>query len=316
MYYLLSKLCMIFGRLFRLIGKCFFYIILIPFIFFARVFKSTVEKWGNGIELFIYRFRNLIVFLAILYFLSPFSNLISGSTISEINDVFNNVSQPAQAIIGKNFLTTNIFWIFVVILIFEVMGQIRKRFADKLKKLEIVTPSERLFSILPYFWLWIEFTSTYFDYVLDFLDGWLTMEQKGKVFEFCTHLFSTYGSLPGTQYGIPGYGLFFLFYFGIGRNKEKFSFFIRYHYINCILTGAIFSFFSHLFFLWIKHQPESDLTNFGGSTTYSFLFITLLVGVVSVILGRETKIPFIHQAIFYHTGRREDDGAPNLDDSK
>ena len=35
---------------------------------------------------------------------------------------------------------------------------------------------------------------------------------------------------------------------------------------------------------------------------------------IAVIFGRETNIPFIHQAVFYHTGRRDDDGSVNLDD--
>ena len=305
---------MLFTRVFKLIRKFLYYIVLIPCLFFARIFKRSVEKWGNSIELFVYRFRNPIIFLSIFYFLSPFSGLLSSSSILRMNEAFTTILSPAQKIVGTNFLTTNIFWIFVVILIFEIVGQIRKRFATQLKKLEIVTPSERLFSLLPYFWLWLEFTNTYFDYVLDFLDGWLTPDQKIKVFEFCTNLFSIYGSLPGTQYGIPGYGLFFLFYFGIGRNKEKFSFFIRYHYVNCILTGAIFSFFSHLFFLWVKHQPVTEMTNFGGSTTYAFLFLTIFAGTIAVIFGRETNIPFIHQAVFYHKGRRDDDGSVNLDD--
>jgi hypothetical protein len=305
---------MLLVRLFRLFGKIFYYITVVPLLFSARVFKSSIEKWGNSIELFVYRFRNPIIFISIFYILSFFSGLLSFSSISKMNELFVGVSEPVKKVVGVNFLTTNIFWIFIVILIFEIMGQVRKLFANQLKKLEIITPSERLFSLLPYFWLWLEFTNTYFDYVLDFLDGWITPEQKLKVFEFCTNLFSTYGNLPGTSYGLPGYGLFFLFYFGIGRNKEKFSFFIRYHYINGILTSAIFGFITHLFFLWVKHQPVTEITNFVGSTTYSFFFLIICIGCIASLFGRETKIPFIHQAIFYHTGRKEDDGSINLDD--
>lgn len=304
---------MLFVRLFRLIGKFLSYVVLIPCLFILRIFKRILEKGGNIVELLIYRFRNPLIFTAILCFLAPFSGLLSPSSFLKINELFTNVSEPLKQVIGTNFLTTNIFWIFVVILVFEITGQIRKRFANKLKKLEIVTPSERLFSLLPYFWLWLEFTNTYFDYVLDFLEGWLTPEQKIQVIEFCTNLFTTYTDLPGTKLGIPGYGLFFLFYFGIGRNKEKFSFFIRYHYVSCILTAGLFSFFSHLFFLWVKHNPTTEITNFFGSTTYSLLFLIIAFGAISVILGRETNIPFIHQAIFYHTGKREDDGSSKLD---
>lgn len=304
----------LFGPLFRLLGKFFYYLFAVPLVFLSNLFKATVEKFANSIELFVYRFRNPIVFISITYLLSLFFGFLEPTSRQNIQDFFNFIFHPLQKIIGVNYFTTNSFWIFVIIIIFEFIGQIRKLFADRLQRLKIITPSERLFSLLPYFWIWTEITPTYFDYLIDFLEGSVSPEQKITIVEACARIFAVTTHLPGHEFGLPGYGIYWLFYFGIGRNKEKFSFFTRYHFINCILTTGIWGFVSHLFFLWLDLSPSAAMQNFIGFTIYGCFIGVMLTGIITTILGRETEIPFIHQAIFYHTGRREDDGTINLDD--
>ena len=63
-------------------------------------------------------------------------------------------------------------------------------------------------------------------------------------------------------------------------------------------------------------RDRNDLTQvieFVGLTIYSIVLSTLSLTTLSAILGVETKIPFVHDSIQFHTGRKEDENKGFLD---
>lgn len=273
--------------------------------------RLVFEKLGNLVELAIFRSRNLLIFAGIAICIVPFFSLVRSSSINNLNQIYSQVCTPLQAFFGSNFLTTNVATIGIVVVLWEIISRLRKKFTFQL---ENTPPSERVFALVPYFWLWLEFTGTYFDFIWQAMEDWATIDQQMQFYDNFTAIFSVYNSLPGSQWALPGYAIFFLFYFGIGRNKETFSFFVRYHFVNSILVGALLSYISHLFFLFMRHQNSPDLANFLGSGIYGIALIAIFIGCVSSILGREAKIPFVHPAVSFHVGRKEDRGSSgNID---
>lgn len=238
-----------------------------------------VEYIANFFEAFVWSVRNKIVFLALIALSIPFF-----SQIIKIEGV------------GLIIIT------FVVV---DIIVTLINNFYKPNKR--IIPLAERVFSLIPYIWIFIETTINYFDWGVYVLSDMLnTTFGVNNFYPVLVDFIERYTSIPGGQFIQTG--LFFLFYYGIGRNKTIFPFFVRYNYVQAVLFVGISTFICHIFMLWAK--IHSVPTEIGIVAVMIYSLSTLLFGfcMVSVILGRESKIPFLHQNILFHTGLREDDG--------
>ena len=98
---------------------------------------------------------------------------------------------------------------------------------------------------------------------------------------------------------------FFLFY-GIGRNRDYFIYFIRYHAIQSLVFGLLFTTTATIFKFVIYLQPDHGLTmaaDWESEILVAFCFIVSPM-VLSALVGLETRIAGIDEAIQYHIGPR------------
>lgn len=245
----------------------------------VRKTVTFIEYVGNHIEAFIWSVRNKIIFLALIILIIPFSAQIINSEGA-----------------GRVLVT------FVVVDI--ILTLVTKFYKPKNR---IIPLRERVFSIIPYVWVFIETTINYFDWSVYFLDE--VMRTSFGQNDFYTPLISfveKYTSLPGGQF--IQVGLFFLFYYGVGRNKLVFPFFVRYNYTQAILFTGISTFVCHIFMLWAKTHTVPSEVGVVAVLIYSLTALIYGFCIISTLFARESNIPFLHQAIMYHTGLRDDDG--------
>ena len=165
--------------------------------------KSVVliEYVSNFLEAFVWSVRNKLVFLGLLIIVLPFCSQI--------------ISIDGAGSILITFLIVDI-----VVTLLNKFFQPKKR---------IIPFTERLFSVIPYIWIFIETTINYFDWALYFLANVLnTTLGLTNFYPILENFIIQYTTLPGGQY--LQLVLFFLFYYGVGRNKNVFSFFFTHLY--------------------------------------------------------------------------------------
>jgi large-conductance mechanosensitive channel len=286
-----------------------------------RVF---VEYLANWIEMGIWRTRDPLIFTLIALILLPiikigwnelnsikFKNISSGNYENEFKNILNH---QANELSYYNQIYLLIVAIVIGVVLFEMVLQyvnFRKR---KKSKTGVITIVERFFACLAYFWVGLEMTSMYLELAIDFLKRVIPTASTNDIYSVIGPVIQWYTQeIPGAKYGIIGYMLFILFFYGIGRNRNKFKFFIRYHFIQAVLLLALFGFQGHIYFFWSERNNLTQLVEFVGITIYSIVLSTLSLTTISAILGVETKIPFVHDAIQFHTGRKEDQDKGLLD---
>jgi hypothetical protein len=260
--------------------------------------RNMLESLSNNVELKIWKNRQKIIFVGICYCIGyPICKLVTGG-LESLKSPSGEMSLP--------------YIIEIVLIVFLAFSEFYLRRKNLLSK--SVSIGTRLFTLFAYFWSWVELSLTYFDYVINVYSSIFDPNQLEQIVTFVLPIFQFYMGLPGLKIGIVGYSAFFLFFFGIGRNKDTFQFFTRYHYVQAVLFSALFGFQSHLFNIYVRlNLASSEVINYIGATFYSLGLLILVYSFCSVILGVETNFPFMHDAIQYHTGRKENEGIDPLD---
>jgi len=245
----------------------------------VRKIVTFIEYVANYLETSVWLVRNKIVFLSLLILIIPFCAQIV------------NIKGAGQILV--TFVVVDIFLTLVTTLYTP--------------KNRIIPLRERLFSIVPYIWVFIETTINYFDWSMFFIEDVLR-ESFGQndIYVSFVNFIEQYTNLPGGQFLQAG--LFFLFYYGIGRNKLVFPFFVRYNYVQAVLFTGISTFICHIFMIWAKTHTLFVETSIVAVLIYSLTILVFGFCILSTIFARESNIPFLHEAILFHTGLREDDG--------
>lgn len=272
-----------------------------------KKFRVFIEYLSNFIEMGVWKTRDLLTYGGLFLFLgyiiyNSFGAYEFDTSMTEYNSD-GNIILKFKTLITMLGLPGILF--FAGIILNQVWAQVSY---TKEQRRYSVTLLDRLFATIPYLWLTVEMSISYFDYCLEFCLDLLPIDKIIGPFQIITSILEGYQKIPGVSSGVTGYALFFLFFYGIGRNKTSWKFFIRYHFIQAILFAALFGFQGHLFFLWANHNPLEELVNFIGVSLYSFILLVASISLISVWIGKETSFPFLHGAIQYHTGRKEDEG--------
>tara|TARA_B110000093_G_scaffold75004_1_gene81568 strand:+ start:87 stop:986 length:900 start_codon:yes stop_codon:yes gene_type:complete len=279
------------------------------------LFRVFIESIGNKVECFIWNKRQTLVFFGVFgMIIYPLVTMVTGSfkdvtpirIFAEKLMVEEARTDTSRYLYALSKDTSGKFYLFIIVILFILLLEFCSRTLGYY--LKQVTIGDRIFVTIAYLWAWTELTMTYTDYVIN----WLREFSLINVDQFIVltgPYFDMYTNLPGTKLGILGLLVFFLFFYGIGRNKDIFKFFIRYHFVQAVLFSALFSVQGHLFFLLIKLDTGlyTNFSNFLGTTFYLFDLVILVCCSFSAIIGIETYFPFMHDAIQYHSGRKEDE---------
>jgi hypothetical protein len=196
---------------------------------------------------------------------------------------------------------------------FFSFSESKKKKLKKLKKDNFIDTNrkillnERLFVLMPYFWLLLELTVMMADDSVTFVEAYFP-PNFGIFFkeEFLVPTIELYQTLPGLKFGILANFLFYIRYFYVGRSKEKFTYFSRYYYIQSILIQGLLNFVLHCYFLTFKYGMMVEYRQLLGLLIYSSFLAFIISLIIYISLGKESKYYFIHDALLYHIGRRKE----------
>lgn len=115
-----------------------------------------------------------------------------------------------------------------------------------------------------------------------------------------------YGDLQTVTFGIFLSTSFFFLYYGISRNRDYFTFFVRYHAMQSSLIGVLLTFYNTIFKFILYLQPEHGLYKscFWEADTLIIAYLIMTPMVVTAIMGIETRMPGFDEAILYHIAVR------------
>jgi len=282
----------------------------------TSIFTKIVDIYNysiNFLRKIVLKNKDIAISLLCLYFFFPFISQIFFYLITlrwqditfeslkqEITNLIFNVPNSTFSENNPSILIISIIFGF---LFFEFIFQIQNLLKNKKP---IVSISERLFAITPYILSIIEMTHSLIDSCMLFIQAVVPKDFVEQFFRnYLSPILITYSNLPGFKQGMLGFFIFYFGYYYVGRNKDQFSFFIRYHFVQSLSFNFIYQFICHLYFLWVKRNPFSEVNDFIGFNIYSFFLFVNLIGIIFAIIGKETKITFLDEAIQYHIGPRK-----------
>jgi hypothetical protein len=206
--------------------------------------------------------------------------------------------------LGNKSLIDVILVISFFLLLLDFIISKTEKIKDK-KRSNFISLRERIFVLLPYIWFWTEMTVSLVDDCVNFLEYYFPEDQVIKILEnFIYPIIRTYSELPGIKIGILGYFIFYVKFFYIGRNKKRYSDFTRYYFMQSLLISMLFSLASHCYFLLINYEISEELTNIIGYSLYGSFLILIGYLMIFILMGKESRIPFLHQATEFQIGQR------------
>ena len=115
-----------------------------------------------------------------------------------------------------------------------------------------------------------------------------------------------YQDLQEITFGLFHSASFFFLFYGIARNRDHFTFFVRYHAMQSALVGMLLTLYNTFFKFILYLQPNHGLYKsvFWETDTVIVCFLVMAPMVVSAIIGIETRFPGFDEAILYHVGVR------------
>ena len=204
-----------------------------------------------------------------------------------------------------NFRQHKHFLLFLVLffcgIILEIIIKIINKKRQKSKQDFIVPISSRIFTLIPYCRFFLELNKLYYDFAASIFH-----ELCGSNIERLIWIFYTwYDLIPSTIRDLSLYLVFYVFLFGIARNKERFSYFTRYHYAQAIIFSSCSIFINHVFLFMMEFSTNKLIIETLAVFIYSFFCMLIMLGMISIFVGKESNIVFLHQAIVYHVGRKK-----------
>ena len=258
--------------------------------------KAIIKKLGQlmryypNVEKFVLERKNPIIFISTMIFLSIFGTEIwqRGS------DFWFMVTYRVNKIWINAFLVS-----CVIMLLYEINTVINNR--NKKEKEKIVTITERIIVLIPFLWIVFAYNLTTLDYTLHFLRVGIS---RGAYLDFEYYFLN-----PSIRFysEIPAYVHYLIFFLEYASARQRiFSYFVRYQILQILLFQSIAFCFDHLLTMWAKYSGEvlAEETLFIGFNGYSVITALIIWAFITILLGKETKLPFFDNAIQFHIGAR------------
>jgi hypothetical protein len=257
--------------------------------------KAMVAFWKNNKTFFI----TLLVLIFFYDFTKRFFTLI---------DVF------LKSILQNNIEILQFYNIFSWIIIFLIFLLILNLIicSKKDKKINIkkvyfkpseISIAQRVFVLLPFIWQLVELFVYQSNASYSIFGTFLNQNDFEEY--LVIPLFSAFNSIPFHESGFS-YFLFFLKFYFISRNKEQFNYYTRYFYMQSFLIGTLYSFFIQLTVFIEQYSPfGEEFRELYEYLIFYIFFILIIYSMLHIVLGKETKITFIDEAVQYHVGIRK-----------
>jgi hypothetical protein len=259
--------------------------------------KAIIKKLGQlmryypNVEKFVLERKNPIIFISTIIFLSIFGTGIWES----ISDFWFMVTYRVNRIWINAFLVS-----CVAMLLYEINTIINNR--NKKEKEKVVTIAERIIVLIPFLWIVFAYNLTTLDYTLHFLRLGIS---RGAFLDFEYYFLN-----PSIRFysSIPIYIHYVIFFMEYASARQRiFSYFVRYQILQILLFQSIAFCFDHLLLMWVKYSGEglAEETLFIGFNGYSVITAFIIYAFITILLGKETKLPFFDNAIQFHIGARK-----------
>ena len=313
-----------------------------PVTMLASFLSNVLERILNKINKYFVNFINLVVLSTLLNRIPKLLNEIKISLIQQqcrvefqtrgVDDFYSNFPD-VQLELDKVAANIDLFYkalpfIFIGCLIFDIYAQ-RKNFLlrEKLNAANltgswakkdsydfIVTSFDRLYSAGFYS---LPILDVYNRYAQSFFTLYPSYWPCNFVFQTLHKIM--YEDLQSLTFGLFLTGSFFFLFYGIGRNRDNFTFFIRYHAVQSVSVSILLGLYNTFFKFILYLQPEHGLLKscFWEADTAIVCCLIITPMVLSAIIGIESRFPGLDEAILYHVGVRPPKKRPpeNIDEN-
>jgi len=171
----------------------------------------------------------------------------------------------------------------------------------KLKKLSpkyIVPPSSRLFTLIAYSAFFLEVNRLYYYTGKRIIDNFCGSTLQHIIWIF----YSWYDIIPGNIRTMVLFIAYYVFLYGIARNRERFDYFTRYHYAQALLLGTCSTFMYRVSLIIQEFCMNFLVSELVAFFIYAFFSFLTLLCLISVVLGTESNLILLHQSILYNVG--------------
>lgn len=176
---------------------------------------------------------------------------------------------------------------------------------------------ERIFCFFPYFLMLFTLANT----ILIFIMEYPNMRNMQDLMDLVIlPMVDTQKSGIGRLFGIEGLFSFYFSFYYIGRDKDKFSYFIRYNHVLSLLIGQTLNFIFALINI-LKKYGGVDVIPLCQSLTLTLcliFFLFICFALIQTSLGKQPILPFFDLATQYQVGirEREDESVIDISDEE
>ena len=251
---------------------------------------SQLMRYYPNVEKFVLERKKPIIYISTIIFLSIFG--------VEIWEKISYFWFLCTYRLDKNWVNAFIV-ACVLMLLYEIKTILNNR--NKKEKEKVVTITERIYVLIPFLWIVFTYNLTALDYTVHFLRVGLS---RGDYLDLQYYLIQPairwYSLIPAPVH----YLIFFLQY--ASARQRAFSYFVRYQILQILLIQAIAFCFDHVLGMLAKYSGEgfAEETLMLGFNAYSVITGSIIYAFITILLGKETKYPFLDSAIQFHIGAR------------
>jgi len=198
----------------------------------------------------------------------------------------------------------NKYLLFFIIfgLIIESIIYIKNKNRKSYIKDYIVPLYSRIFTILAYIWFFSEINRQFFPYIKTLKN---IIGLKGNT--LLTFYYKKYDLIPKKIKEFFNHITYYIFLYGIVRQKEHFSYFTRYHYGQAVILRGFSIFILHVLEL-IAELPIEPLILERFAIIIHLTYTTIiLISLFYVLLGKESELLFLKEGTLYQVGIKNAD---------
>ena len=209
---------------------------------------------------------------------------------------------------------------FLILFLVGIVDFFNTRLKKKLKQKEkyYVPIFERIFALFPYVLMFFTLISSLtkeailiFDLDSPGVDNLMSIIFIKLIYPGL-HGFQ---SIIGRGTGLENLFSFYFEFYYVGRNKQGFSYFIRYHYVFAMLMTQAFTFICSMFRTFKGYNIDNfpSLVEIFGVTLFICFFILICFAVIKTFQGKQPILPFFDLSVQYQIGIREKEDESLID---
>jgi len=201
---------------------------------------------------------------------------------------------------------------FLILVLVGIVDFLNTRLKKTLKQKEkySVPIFERIFALFPYVLMFFTLMSNLTNEAIFLFNFDSEGLDKLVAIVFIKLIFpglEAFHSIIGRGSGLSNFFSFYFEFYYVGRNKQAFSYFIRYQYVFAMLMTQVFSFICSMYRIFKGYNGNNfpGLVESFGVTLFICFLILICFGVINTLLGKQPILPFFDLSVQYQIGIRE-----------